>query len=507
MIRSVVYKDDSFLVKYILKNELNEVIILDPYGAELNIPDQFELLHKSRPYLTRYCPVNAYAFVLAWLKKKPDTPSGYYRLNQPLFKYRLSSDPETAPYRGVYGEPPEVILTDLPLTAGKSKWFDETRPYAEDFLKNIAKVFRVIDISEYSYYYEALFTETIVFGTASFGSDPALRINLGGTNLHRFSKYIEETAESNEYAEIWHFNFNMPNQILIAKAGEELRYYDLKKVNNGNGDCTLFPLVRNGSKAYVLLQAIPYYCTPEMVIAENSCLTREEIYNLIANFFAIQHMNSATLTYYDLITGSQRTYTLPNNLILLNWRGTILGDKFQSDGSLKFSEQTINIDRCWIINLSNATKTVSLVKVFVGNVDASPEELTKIAEKEVNWTLGVLTYYNPSIDLNVDLTQVGSTVVNGEAVGTGDGATKEFYLVNKPIKEGSETIYVDGTALTRDQDYTIDYETGKITFTTAPANGAEITADYIYYKRFRISFLDPDGNELAFIDRWATFEF
>ena len=69
--------------------------------------------------------------------------------------------------------------------------------------------------------------------------------------------------------------------------------------------------------------------------------------------------------------------------------------------------------------------------------------------------------------------------VTGETVGTGDGTTTTFYLADPPVLWHSETIYVDGVAQTRDTDYTIDYETGEITFATAPASGASITADYI----------------------------
>ncbi len=72
--------------------------------------------------------------------------------------------------------------------------------------------------------------------------------------------------------------------------------------------------------------------------------------------------------------------------------------------------------------------------------------------------------------------------VTGESVGTGDGSTKEFLLDFYPVKSGSLTVYVDGVAKTEGTDYTVDYNTGKITFTTAPADGASITADYIYYK-------------------------
>ena len=63
-----------------------------------------------------------------------------------------------------------------------------------------------------------------------------------------------------------------------------------------------------------------------------------------------------------------------------------------------------------------------------------------------------------------------------EAVGTGDGEETEYALAYRPVS--SLTVYVDGVAKTATTDYTINGETGWITFVTAPAEGAEITASY-----------------------------
>jgi len=71
--------------------------------------------------------------------------------------------------------------------------------------------------------------------------------------------------------------------------------------------------------------------------------------------------------------------------------------------------------------------------------------------------------------------------ITAEAVGTGDGTTVKFGPLAEqfPI-EDSETIYVAGTEKIRNVDYTLNYETGYITFSTAakPALSAAITADY-----------------------------
>jgi len=79
--------------------------------------------------------------------------------------------------------------------------------------------------------------------------------------------------------------------------------------------------------------------------------------------------------------------------------------------------------------------------------------------------------------------------------GTGDGSTTVFQLVFKHtylgksfsypakyIKETSETIYIDNVAQNL-SDYNIDYETGVITFDTAPASGLELSADFEFYRK------------------------
>lgn len=71
------------------------------------------------------------------------------------------------------------------------------------------------------------------------------------------------------------------------------------------------------------------------------------------------------------------------------------------------------------------------------------------------------------------------TPVTAEAVGTGDGTTKAFELDYEPFLKGGNklVVKVGGTAVDAD-DYTL---AGKaITFKTAPANSAAITADYKY---------------------------
>lgn len=60
----------------------------------------------------------------------------------------------------------------------------------------------------------------------------------------------------------------------------------------------------------------------------------------------------------------------------------------------------------------------------------------------------------------------------------GDGETKVFELSHAPIFLGSETVKVNGVTKERNRDYTINYETGEITFNVAPDDEATVTVSY-----------------------------
>jgi uncharacterized protein (TIGR02217 family) len=93
-----------------------------------------------------------------------------------------------------------------------------------------------------------------------------------------------------------------------------------------------------------------------------------------------------------------------------------------------------------------------------------------------------------------DLTQrLEDSVFTGQPTGTGDGVTKTFQLVRNfggfleacqnPANQ-SATVYVSGRApQVQGTDYSIS--NGIVTFTVAPANGAAITADFIFLHRVR----------------------
>jgi len=63
---------------------------------------------------------------------------------------------------------------------------------------------------------------------------------------------------------------------------------------------------------------------------------------------------------------------------------------------------------------------------------------------------------------------------------TGDGTTTSFTTARTPIIPDSEKVYVNQTLMIKGVDYTIDYATGAITFTTAPGASMQVEATYTY---------------------------
>ena len=86
-----------------------------------------------------------------------------------------------------------------------------------------------------------------------------------------------------------------------------------------------------------------------------------------------------------------------------------------------------------------------------------------------------------------------SDVYTGEFVGEGDGSTTIF---NLPAKTSSSyTVYVEGSEMTEDVDYTFSALGGtdgadKITFTSAPTNGFIVTYDFTGYLKVHCRFND-----------------
>lgn len=72
------------------------------------------------------------------------------------------------------------------------------------------------------------------------------------------------------------------------------------------------------------------------------------------------------------------------------------------------------------------------------------------------------------------------TTVTSESLGTGDDTETEFSVDNNYVINGTYAIYIDGVLQIETTDYTINLNTGVVTFLVAPASGKAITADYWY---------------------------
>jgi len=137
---------------------------------------------------------------------------------------------------------------------------------------------------------------------------------------------------------------------------------------------------------------------------------------------------------------------------------------------------------------------MALGDVVEGSEVVSPRSVLKIKPPATEeWTIHNIYHSGACALIKCKLIQI-----TGENVGTGDGVTTTFYLANPPVEEESEEIYVDGVLQTKGTDYTIDYETGQINFTTAPPSGATITANYQHRREIQFDQHDSAGAWLFF---------
>jgi archaellin len=100
------------------------------------------------------------------------------------------------------------------------------------------------------------------------------------------------------------------------------------------------------------------------------------------------------------------------------------------------------------------------------------------------------------VKLETTLTTKALTTVTAEAVGNGDGVDTTFSLVSTPVLSMSETVFVGGAAKARGTDYSVNYDTGVITFTAAPASDVAITA---YYRHGHDFVGTGDGSSSEFV--------
>lgn len=113
-----------------------------------------------------------------------------------------------------------------------------------------------------------------------------------------------------------------------------------------------------------------------------------------------------------------------------------------------------------------------------------------------------------------------STSTAATPIGTGDALTTAFQMIKfygfgddqrtrtitNPI-DGSVAIYLDGALQTVTTDYTVDYETGIVTFMTAPGSGVAITATFQFRNRVRFASDDLDVDALGSRRKYLSSQF
>ena len=73
----------------------------------------------------------------------------------------------------------------------------------------------------------------------------------------------------------------------------------------------------------------------------------------------------------------------------------------------------------------------------------------------------------------------GVTTSTDESIGTGDTVEVDFALAESNAKN-VRNVKLDGSAQTFGTDYTVDYSTYTVTFSSAPGSGVAVTATYDY---------------------------
>lgn len=104
----------------------------------------------------------------------------------------------------------------------------------------------------------------------------------------------------------------------------------------------------------------------------------------------------------------------------------------------------------------------------------------------------------------VSTNKAAIAIGTGDAVDTtfqlvklyGSGAQQRSRTITNPIS-GTVEIYLDGVLKTEATDYTIDYETGIVSFAVAPGAGVAVTAKFQFRCRARFASDDLDIDALS----------
>jgi len=167
--------------------------------------------------------------------------------------------------------------------------------------------------------------------------------------------------------------------------------------------------------------------------------------------------------------------------------------------SVAFTDVAANPDADYkIYTISDAAK-----RYWDKAVAVVVESSTNVGAATPTWTQETSGFSVQHVGGKIIFAAATTTAVTGEAVGTGGGLTTTFKLAHSPVVPNSQTVYVAGVAKTEGTDYTFDDWTGTITFATAPAAGAAITANYTYYKAVRVDGAYLPISQLGEAKEWT----
>lgn len=112
-------------------------------------------------------------------------------------------------------------------------------------------------------------------------------------------------------------------------------------------------------------------------------------------------------------------------------------------------------------------------EILAGYLKLEYSSLTTAEKTELTTLIGVAKAFIRGY------TGIQEKTITGEEIGEGDGETREFSTCRPIISNTPSTtkLYKDGVETTT--GFTVDNPTGHITFTTAPDNRVELTADYV----------------------------
>ena len=113
---------------------------------------------------------------------------------------------------------------------------------------------------------------------------------------------------------------------------------------------------------------------------------------------------------------------------------------------------------------------------------------TAVTNYTVDYDNGIIIFNEAPVSNATIAASYLTSAITAETLGTGDGTKTAFTFNHTPIKQGSEVVEKDGTVVASSA-YTLDYETGVITFNPAPGSGT-ITASYSVLSQYTISPID-----------------